>query len=104
MKHYEDRPVTVEARKVLVKTTCDLCGEDIYNQKKWPDPQQEVYGYWSCNDVSLTHHKQWGHSDGGESRDLDLDICPACFETDVLPALVQLGLSPERAKYTELDW
>jgi hypothetical protein len=100
-KHYEEREAHVEKRRVLARTTCDVCGEDVEDEKR--HPENEWRAPWQDNTVKLEHRKQFGW--GGDCRveELEIDCCAKCFEEKILPALVALGLPRERAMYRDID-
>ena len=63
--------------QVIIKTTCDLCGESTENENNWAD------GY-DVDIVSIS----WKHGEKfpvGESvKTTSIDLCPECFNEKLL--------------------
>lgn len=76
---------------------CDLCGAKAKRQNSWGD------GWYDVNEteVSVTVKQREGESypEGGSGTEYEVDICPECFRTKLVPWLISQG-----AKIQEKDW
>ena len=77
MKHYKE--VTSTSR-VLAKTTCDVCKEEIVPE-----------GSYRVEEIEVRHRTGKSYPEGGCGTELDLDICPHCWKNHFLPFLFNLG-------------
>lgn len=79
MKQYRTVNIPATTKNVLVKTSCDLCGSEL--------PDQRI-----CDDiVEITHTFSSGSSDGGWRRETSVDMCNACFHDKLIPWLESQG-------------
>jgi hypothetical protein len=88
----KQRTIAVPAKTSTVEDRfCDLCGEPVPNR---------YGGGYEYTEVKVESGTRW--PDGsGDSETTEFDVCPACFEARVIPALVAIGLTPVRK---ESDW
>lgn len=81
-------------REKIVSITCDICGK---NSKEW----NSHLNYYEKDDVTISHRRGYQYPEGGSGEELDLDICPKCFEDKVLPFFKSLGV---KADYKDWEW
>lgn len=87
-KQYEKREVK-ETRNVLVGLTCDLCGYVAkHNFDNWGvhNPSEVAQ-----TEVSLRDGIQYPENGSGDK--VEIDICPKCFKTKLIPWLQSQGAS-----------
>lgn len=78
-------PAREEERTVEVR--CDLCGKRAVAAGVWANlPVDEETRIWMQVGVV-------DRDGGGYSRTVECDICPACFEAKLVPALQALGVT-----------
>ena len=92
MKTYKKKMVRVED-----EVFCDLCKEEIRsdNEKIRSDKFKEISepsGYETVEFYFYHYVAAYSYPEcrGGEKLDLDVDICPKCFEAKVVPVLRDL--------------
>lgn len=71
---------------------CDLCGAEDVNGN-WGA------GNFSVDEVTIEAKSGNNFPEGGSGKILRCDVCPACFEDKVIPALESIGL-----KMNESEW
>ena len=82
-------------RDVVDHLICDLCG------KKSGDGDWVPKGYnVSETTIEMNQGTNYG-SEGGDNKKTGFDICPACFETKLVPWMASLGATPT---VEETDW
>lgn len=95
MDHYEER---MEPRKVLVKTTCDLCGAEAPNGI-WPTPP------WHTDEteimVKVKRREGEVYPEFGCGTEINVDLCPRCFVEKLVPWLRSEGVQIEEQEW---DW
>lgn len=86
-------------RSVLDFMRCDICGAQTTDENAWPEHSQEFidedYGFSTeINEVSQIMWKEGGyyHYDGGQYNLIQVDICPKCFLTKLVPWLESQGV------------
>jgi hypothetical protein len=84
LQHYK---TVVEEHQRLESVTCDCCG------KSW------VTGHMEVNEVEICHREGTACDGDSWGQVLDLDLCPECFKTKVLPTLRALGITREYERY-----
>jgi hypothetical protein len=89
----KQRTIAVPAKTSTVEDAfCDLCGAEILSRHEQGHDFAEV-------DLALRKGDQY--PEGTNCTETTFDVCPACFEAKVIPALVAIGLTPvERDR----DW
>ncbi len=92
MKKYENKLIPYQ---YLDKTICDLCNS-VYNTII-----KDSFSKSETSEVHITHEKStnYAYDGGGHGEKLELDICAACFEIKILPALKALGVQIEYKEY-----
>ena len=95
-------------RSVLDFMRCDICGAQTTDETAWPEHSKEFldednYFRTSINEVSTLTWKEGGyyHYDGGYFTHINVDICPKCFLTKLVPWLESQGVKINK---TELDF
>ena len=89
MKHYETQEIPAKKKKVLVRTTCDICGADT-----------ETASSYEIDEVCI--ERRHGNVFPGDDNSLteSYDICGKCFETKLQPWLSSQGAeATERRSY-----
>lgn len=90
MKNYKE----VEYKtKIEDSTTCNSCGLLDSNWIRTNDHRDES--------LTIEHEMFSGSSGGGWGERYEVDICPHCFMTKVIPFLKTIGVNRE---YEEYDW
>lgn len=74
--------------------TCDIC------KKEFPGSAWARDAY-SALETNVYMQTGGNYPDGGFGYLISFDICPKCFEDELVPALAGLGASPT---ITEWDW
>lgn len=97
MKTYETKTVpAVPAKEVQVCTgrTCDLCGKKAWSGDDWKPGCYDVLE----TDVTVTVKKREGvnYPEHHDVEEWDIDLCPDCFETKLVPWLQSQGAKIEK--------
>lgn len=79
MRHYAERTIPARVEKFCVKTTCDLCGNNVSN-----------CGFGDV-EINVEHVERWGGFEGGISEKQFVDMCSQCFEEKLVPWLQSQG-------------
>jgi len=94
MKDFKPKSKTIN---VLESITCDICG-DKTGFNGWSPGYEE-------NEVIIKHTKGVQYpGEGLNGEELELDICPKCFESKVIPALKALGVKLVYKEIPEGEW
>ena len=88
MEHYKEKHIPAATRKVLDKTTCDMCNKEI--------DQDSSY---DINEVEVRHKKGVNYPEGGSGDVFEPDICGECFDDKLVPWLKSQGV-----KITKKNW
>lgn len=81
--------------EVIKGITCDICKKAANNSDQWHSPQGTTQ---DINRTVLMHRV--GHSYPiNHGVQLEVDICPDCFETKIIPFLKLLGVDPQYKTY-----
>jgi hypothetical protein len=90
--------IVQKKEKELVRFFCDICGRegDKSNGFNPIDPDDNQ------SEVTIQYRKGWSCSDGGSGTEIDLDVCPQCFEEKILPFLKSISVPGIAEK--EWDW
>jgi hypothetical protein len=95
MKIYKKTTKTVEEINEIL---CDICKAKKYRDG-WGTSESMSERY---DDVTIQHNiTDTSYPEGGSGSTLELDICPKCFVTKILPFMESIGLDRE---YKEWDW
>ena len=78
------------ATRTESETFCDLCETRLGHD--W-DSEYDV--------VKIEHERGSRYSGSGNAETVQVDCCPACFESKVVPALLAIGFTPRREEW---DW
>jgi hypothetical protein len=96
MRRYEKTKEVVE-RESLTEMTCDLCGAKAHRVRGWDE------GWYDTNEteVSVTIKQREGcnYPECKMGTEYEIDICPACFKSRLVPWLISQG-----AKIEQKDW
>lgn len=98
MRLYEIRTPEPKPRKVLVRRECDLCHAVAKHPgERWSGSVFDV----SETEVSVRVNLKEGETypEGGFGTEINIDLCPKCFTTVLVPWLVSQG-----AKIPTEDW
>lgn len=87
MKHYESIEVPAKTEQRLYKTTCDVCGDEIKEER------------YSAEEVTVKRRTGCSYPDGGSGQEVSVDMCGKCFDEKLVPWLESQGVKPK----TE-DW
>lgn len=82
MKHYKTVQVPARESKILDKTTCDLCGNEIISR------------CYDAERVEVTHRTGKNYPEGGYGEEVAVDMCGDCFESRLIPWLREQGADP----------
>ena len=87
MMYYKEVIIPESTKQVLDRTTCDLCKKTI---------TKEVY-----SEEAVTIECKTGelYPEGGVGEIANVDMCPDCFKTKLIPWLKEQGCEP-----TIADW
>jgi len=98
MRHYEAVVVPAKTEEKLVKTTCDICGAEA-KKGLWQSSAYEVNEV----EIEVTVRQKDGTSypEGGYGTKYEVDMCPNCFKTKLIPWLESQGCKTERKEW---DW
>ena len=91
MKHFKEKTVPSHKTQQLDKTTCDLCGKNMFSLGT---------GY-SIEEVTIEYKKGDNYPEGGSGAECKIDMCGDCFETKFTEWLTNQGVE---IKYTDWDW
>ena len=100
MRHYIEK--TEPARTITVhdKTTCDLCGKAAL-RGDWER------SYYEVNDteieVKIRQKDGVSYPEGGYGTEYEIDMCPECFKTKLIPWLESQGCTAKRKEW-EREW
>jgi len=96
MRHYTEKLQPEKLVKTLTKTTCDICGRDAH-QGYWESSSYEI----NETEIEVTvRHKDGNiYPEDGWGTKYEVDICPECFKTKLIPFLKSIGCTTER-----VDW
>jgi hypothetical protein len=80
MRQTEKRTYTTE-REVVLKTTCDICGKDIYDCLP-----ENCRNWYDVCDVTISSNYGRGFGHDGLSTELrEYDVCVKCFTEKLAP-------------------
>lgn len=87
MKHFERVTQTVTGDK-YIKTTCDICGEDV--------EEEDMY---ETREIEIRHRKGESYPEGAWGKELKVDLCESCWCKRLLPWLREQGVTREYERY-----
>jgi len=93
MKVYEKKIATTE-REVFQGILCDICGSETVRGTWAFDP-------YSIDEVTIKHRCGSNFPEGGMGQEIEVDLCPECFDDKLVPWLRNQGA---RVIQTEWDW
>lgn len=96
MKHYKDVEIPAKVEKLVVRTTCDLCGDDKRGRNSWRD--SSIY---SIDSTRVLHEQGESYPECESKTSTEFDICSSCFETKLVPWLREQGAEP---RVNSVDW
>ena len=81
------KSVDVPARTVSVPWAmqCDICGKQSDQRESWKAGDNEV------SEITLTYRTGESWPEGGSGEEIEVDICPECFTTKLIPWLKEQG-------------
>ena len=98
MKIYKEEIVTFP-KKTVISRKCDLC------PAKSKSEEWESKGCYDVNEteISVEIRQKEGESypEGGSGKKYEIDLCPKCFKTKLIPWLKSQGAD---IKQEEWDW
>src|SRR5689334_6230256 len=99
MKQYIEKiDNTPRKYKELVARTCDICGSDGKTQD---------WGEFTCKynetqiSIKIRHMTGETYGNCGNEDRYEIDICPKCFQTKLIPWLESQGVNKE---IVTIDW
>jgi hypothetical protein len=93
MKTYQKKQVTRE-ETYLVEMKCDLCSGTSRNDD-WTTGSYEV------NETQIRWKEGDSYPEGGSGTEIEVDICPECFKTKLIPWLESQGAAIRKKEW---DW
>ncbi len=98
MKVYkkETKTITKEVN-TFVSRNCDLCGKPSADDSDWKNGGYEV----SETEVEMTVKLREGlrFPEGSYVEGYDIDLCPECFNNELVPWLISKGAKIERKDF-----
>lgn len=83
MKHYKTE---YREHTVLDKTVCDMCGAETTDYYSWP------HCHHSVNKTIIRYEWGFHYPEGNAISMFDIDLCPRCFEGELIPWLESRGV------------
>lgn len=83
MKQYKIVDVPASKQRLLDKTLCDLCGNEIKS------------GCYDAEDVEVMHRSGCSYPEGGWGKETTIDMCGQCFEEKLVPWVIEQGGKPD---------
>ena len=97
MKHLKTR--TTEVRDIEF-VACDFCGGSKHREWEVRCRSSRFEGSWYMEDAgALTLSSGINYPECGDGVRWDLDICPRCFETKIVPLALPERQTPETWNY-----
>ena len=98
MRKYITKPKTIEQRQVLDEISCDLCGktgkDEAWESSVWEVAESEI-------EIEVRYKYGSSYPEGGSGKKYNVDICPDCFKTKLIPWLESQGC---KAKFEDWSW
>jgi hypothetical protein len=95
-KVYEDAiepAVPAKVVKKFVRRTCDLCGAESNRCADWESSSYTVAE--TEMSVTVTHRSGLSYPEGGSGTEIEIDLCPKCFQDRLIPWLESQGATIE---------
>lgn len=99
MKVYETKREPARNVQVCVKRQCDLCGVSSKGGHDWDVDYYEVDDTEIA--VTIRHKAGEDYPEGGSGDEIEIDLCPKCFRTRLVP---WLQLQGAKIEYSEWSW
>lgn len=93
MKTYETRQRPSSTYEALVETKCDLCGKTT--KSSWKD------GTFDATETEIRMKTGSSYPEGGSGEETEIDICPECFTSKLIPWVQSQGGEPTTKEW---DW
>lgn len=90
MKHQKTIEVPAETKVVTDFITCDICHEKI----------KGAISSYGVNKVEIRYKYGNEYPEGGDGEEVEMDMCPKCFETRLVPWIQTFGGEPSRRKWS----
>ena len=99
MKIYDEKTIPEHASKYVKLRKCDLCGKESKGEKWQARSCYEV----NETEISIEVRQKEGSScpDGGSGTKYEIDLCPNCFKTKLIPWLKSQGATIQEEEW---DW
>lgn len=91
---YEERTSTYTAQVAII---CDSCGAQSPKYDGW-DP-----GYYNEERYKVSAKTGYSYPEGGQLQQTQLDFCPHCYETKVVPFLNTILQKPYQTYEKDID-
>ena len=93
MKTYEARQRPSSTYEALVETKCDLCGKTT--KSEWKN------GSFDATETEIRLRTGSSYPEGGGGEETEIDICPDCFTSKLIPWVQAQGGKPTTKEW---DW
>lgn len=97
-RKFETVQVPASTREQLAERLCDFCGRKARNSE-WSDSTYDVNN--TAVTMSIKHESGESYPSGGRTVERSVDMCPACFESKLVPWLHAQGVEVHEH---EFDW
>jgi hypothetical protein len=91
MRIYGERTVPARVERFVKCATCDICHEEI----------PRVKDTYETSEVEVRLKEGRDYPEGGSGEETEIDVCPDCFKTKLIPFIESFGST---IKPTEYDW
>lgn len=89
MKHTKDVEIPASSERLVVKTTCDLCGDEV-----------KETGY-NVDEVTITHRTGKCYPDSRFITEITIDLCGYCFNQKLIPWVQVQGGKPSVKEWAD---
>lgn len=93
MRAYRTEVTPAREHEVCSSIQCDLCGKTTARQ--WKD------GAFDATETEVRWKTGSSYPEGGYGEETEIDICPECFETKLIPWVRSKGGEPTTKEW---DW
>ena len=98
MRKYTKVPIKTAERTELSEVLCDLCGKvgkyGDWETSTWEVAESEI-------EIEVRYKDGSSYPEGGEGQKYNVDICPECFLTKLIPWFKSQGC---KAKVEDWHW